>query len=118
MDYGVSVVWFPVTDMDRAVAFYEGTLGLKKAGAEAEWAEFEVGGVTVGLNAREEESPGGDGGGVLAFSPTGSLEDAVEELKAKDVEFAGGISEHAWGRIAAFTDPDGNALQLYEAPAG
>ncbi len=117
MDYGVSVVWFPVSDMQRAVSFYEETLGLSRKNVQDEWAELEVGGLTVGLNAREEESASGQGGGVLAFSAEGGIEEAVKELEGKGVEFVGGISDHPWGRIAAFEDPDGNALQLYAPPS-
>ena len=32
------------------------------------------------------------------------------------VEFEGDVSEHPWGKIASFKDPDGNDLQLYEPP--
>jgi predicted enzyme related to lactoylglutathione lyase len=55
---------------------------------------------------------------VLAFQPEGGLDGAVEELSGKGVDFAGGISEHPWGRLASFHDPDGNSLQLYEPPRG
>ena len=47
----------------------------------------------------------------------GSLEDEVERLKASGVEFSDAISEHPWGRIVPFKDPDGNDLQLYAPPA-
>jgi predicted enzyme related to lactoylglutathione lyase len=117
MVHGVSVVWLPVMEMERSVAFYEGTLGLKRLDVQEQWAELEANGLRIGLNAREEETPG-DGGAVLAFQPEGELDDAVAELKQKGVEFEGGISEHPWGRIAAFRDPDGNALQLYAPPKG
>lgn len=33
------------------------------------------------------------------------------------VEPDGEVSEHPWGRIAPFQDPDGNDLQLYAPPA-
>ncbi|MDP9384296.1 MAG: VOC family protein [Actinomycetota bacterium] len=36
--------------------------------------------------------------------------------RGKGVEFAGGISDHPWGRVATFRDPDGNDLQPYEPP--
>jgi len=42
----------------------------------------------------------------------------VRRLQGAGVEFVGGISEHPWGRIAAFHDPDGNSLELYEPPKG
>ena len=40
----------------------------------------------------------------------------VERLRERGVEFAGEISEHPWGRIVPFKDPDGNDLQLYAPP--
>ena len=118
MVHGVSVVWLPVTEIDRAVKFYGETLGLEVQDQQEQWAQLKAGNQPVGLNAREEESPGGDGGAVLAFSPEGGIDAAVEELKGRGVEFAGDISDHPWGRIATFKDPDGNDLQLYEPPKG
>lgn len=117
MVHGVSVVWFPVSDMDRARDFYGNTLGLEELSNEGEWAEFEANGLRIGLNARDEESAQGHGGGVLAFQPEGGIDGAVEELRGKGVEFAGEIADHPWGRVATFHDPDGNDLQLYEPPS-
>lgn len=116
MVHGVSVVWLPVSDMGRAVQFYGETLGLSVREQQDEWAELEANGLRIGLNARE--SPAGDGGAVIAFQPEDGLDAAFEELKANGVTFAGDISEHPWGRIAAFEDPDGNSLQLFEPPKG
>jgi len=45
----------------------------------------------------------------------GDLDAEVERLKAAGVEFSDGVSEHAWGRIVPFKDPDGNDLQLFSA---
>jgi predicted enzyme related to lactoylglutathione lyase len=112
---GVSAVWLPVDDMSRAVRFYGETLGLDVTEHDEDWSEVQVDGVKIGLNARE--SPGGDGGALIALRPDGSLEDEVERLKGEGVEFADGISEHPWGRIVPFRDPDGNDLQLYSPPA-
>ena len=114
---GVATVWLPVTDMQRAVGFYADTLGLEVSEQQDEWAELKVGGLRIGLNARDEETAGGDGGAVVAFRPDDELEKAVEELGAKGVQFNGGISDHPWGRIVNFSDPDGNALQLFTPPA-
>ena len=58
------------------------------------------------------------GGAVIAFRPAEGLDEAVERLSGEGVEFVGGVSEHPWGRIAPFKDPDGNSLQLYEPPQG
>ena len=113
---GVSVVWLPVSDMDRALTFYRDQLGLEQLRNEGEWAELDANGLHVGLNANE--SPRGDGGAVPAFQPDGDLDETVKALTDSGVEFLDGISEHPWGRIAAFKDPDGNDLQLYAPPTG
>ena len=114
---GIATVWLPVNDMDRATEFYSGTLGLQLKDNHGEWAEIDADGLTIGLNARDEEQPSPEGGAVIAFRPDGGLDDAVERLRGQGVEFAGPISEHAWGRVASFKDPDGNSLQLYEPPS-
>jgi hypothetical protein len=42
----------------------------------------------------------------------------VEVPEERGAEFAAGVSDHAWGRVAAFEDPDGSGLRLYEPPIG
>ena len=113
---GVSVVWLPVTDMKRAVKFYSDTLGMSVEMQEDEWAELTADGLKIGLNGREEETPSGEGGAVLALRPAAGIDSAVSDLKGKGVEFTDDISDHPWGRVATFHDPDGNSLQLYEPP--
>lgn len=109
-----SVVWLPVNDVDRAVAFYRDRLGLQEVRSESEWAELDAGGLRIGLNAHER--PGGGGGAVIAFEPRDGIDGAVAELREAGVEVAGEPSEHPWGRVATLKDPDGNDVQLYEPP--
>ncbi|MEU2348321.1 VOC family protein [Modestobacter sp. NPDC049651] len=113
---GVASVWVPVSDMDRARAFYRDTLGLSEQKTTEDWSEFDANGLMIGLNARES-AQSVDGGAVITFQPDGDIEAEVEELKGKGVEFAGGISDHPWGRIAPFKDSEGNDLQLYSPPS-
>lgn len=112
---GVATVWLPVTDLDRAVGFYRDVLGLSVDSHDDGWAEVSSDSLKIGLNA--QESPGGDGGAVIAFSPEGGIEDAAEELRGHGVEVPDEISEHPWGKVLPFKDPDGNDLQLYAPPA-
>src|SRR4051795_224061 len=113
---GVAAVWLPVTDMDRALQFYGETLGLRETERDSDWSAFDANGLMIGLNGSKEESPHGDGGALVAFQPEGELEAEVERLRGVGVEFPDGISEHPWGRIVPFKDPDGNDLQLYSPP--
>ena len=111
---GVAAVWLPVTDMHRAVTFYGDTLGLTVTEHDGDWSEVDANGVKIGLN--RSESPSGDGGAAIAFQPESDIESEVERLKAAGVEFPDEISDHPWGRIVPFKDPDGNDLQLYTPP--
>jgi predicted enzyme related to lactoylglutathione lyase len=112
---GTSVVWLPVSDIDRSIIFYRDRLGLGELQHEGDWAQLDANGLHIGLNATE--NPRGNGGAVIAFQPQDGLESAVQELRDAGVEIAGDISDHPWGRVATLKDPDGNDLQLYEPPA-
>ena len=113
---GVSTVWLPVEDLDRARRFYREVLELEERETDGDWAEVQAGDLVIGLNARESAHDG-EGGAVVAFRPEGDIEDVVQQLEQRDVRFVGGITEHPWGRVAAFKDPDGNDLELYEPPS-
>jgi predicted enzyme related to lactoylglutathione lyase len=116
MASGVAAVWVPVADMDRAVAFYRDALQLEITMQESDWTEVDAGGLTIGLNGREETSGHSEGGAVISFRPDGDLDAEVERLKSAGVTFTGDISDHEWGRIAPFKDSEGNDLQLYAPP--
>lgn len=111
---GIATIWLPVSDMDAATAFYRDHLGLDVVDHDGDWTEVTAGDQRIGLNAHE--TPGGDGGAVIAFE-VDDIDGTVGELTAKGVEFSGDVSEHPWGRIAPFKDPDGNDLQVYTPPA-
>ena len=111
---GIATIWLPVTDMNRAVGFYRDSLGLEVIDHDGDWSEVTAGDQRIGLNANE--SPAGDGGAVIAFA-VDDLDATVEALTAKGVEFSDEVSEHPWGKIAPFRDPEGNDLQLYAPPS-
>ncbi|MHA7144318.1 VOC family protein [Arthrobacter sp. TmT3-37] len=118
MAQGIAAVWVPVEDMDRAVAFYRDTLGLSVTMQDTDWTEIDAGGLTIGLNARENTHGGSGGGAVISFSPEGSIEDEVQRIAARGgASIEGEISEYPWGRILPFKDSEGNDLQLYSPPA-
>ena len=106
----ISTVWLPVTDMDRAVGFYRDSLGLEVAEREGGWSEVTAGDLSIGLNSGE--SPAGDGGAVIAFA-VDDIDATTAQLRDRGVTFSGEVSEHPWGKIAPFKDPDGNDLQLF-----
>ena len=109
-----------VKDLDKARAFYEGTLGLKQVGAECEeLIVFQSGKTTI--NVYRSEFAGTNKATAVTWT-VGDVAAAVKKLKAKGVKFehydlpglkrkgdvhSGGDMEVAW-----FKDPDGNILNI------
>lgn len=121
---GVQDVYVNVADMDRAVAFYGGTLGLRVVDTSPYWTTLDVGGVRVGLHGTggaavprvPRDAHGAHAGAVLTLR-TADLDAAVAQLADAGVELLGPVSRNPWGALAVFADPDGNVLKLMQPPA-
>jgi catechol 2,3-dioxygenase-like lactoylglutathione lyase family enzyme len=107
-------VYYWVTDLDRAVAFYHDVLGLPLARRDGdEWAEFGAGETRFALHAAgpgREPRPGG----ATAVFEVGDLDKAKGELSAQGVVFGHEGAVESYARFASFSDPDGNTLQIIE----
>jgi predicted enzyme related to lactoylglutathione lyase len=103
---------YPVTDMPRAVAFYQDVLGLKKSGVESEyWVEFDVDGETFGIgNFEQVGTPG------TAASAAFEVEDiAAHRKQLADAGFEAS-EPHDLGKcfVSVVRDPDGNQVWLHQ----
>jgi len=113
---GVDFVSVPTQDIERAVAFYGATLGLRRSmyRPDRNFAEFETGTVTLSVLDPERM-------GVGSFQRNANhvalqVEDvaaARAELEARGVTFMGDIFDTGVCHMAIFADPDGNALMLH-----
>jgi predicted enzyme related to lactoylglutathione lyase len=111
----------PVTDLDRAVAFYEGVLDLPLLFRFPGNAFFDAHGVRLYLATPTE--PGFDGAATLYFR-VGDVTATLELLEARGAkvrerpQIVFGTDDYdLW--IAFVTDPDGNNIGLMrEAPKG
>lgn len=115
-----------VSDIQKAVAFYEGKLGLRvlKAGPSAHIADGSRIYGSGGGPALEvyQSVTAGKSAATLATWYVDDIDAIVEELSAAGVEFArydefehdaNGITARAGGgRIAWFKDPDGNTFAI------
>jgi catechol 2,3-dioxygenase-like lactoylglutathione lyase family enzyme len=112
-------VGVPVTDRERAIDFYGGTLGLKRNElAHPEWPEFETGNLTILLNTPEQTG--------VPFSPSNTaialrvpdVGVAMTELQSKGVTFFNAEPyDSGVCHMAFFKDPDGNSLILHHRHA-
>jgi predicted enzyme related to lactoylglutathione lyase len=112
---GVDFVAMPVRDLERAIAFYGETLGLRNS-VRLEgrpFTEFETGNLTISVIVPERMG--------MAFNPNPNhlalhVDDvaaARAELEAKGVAFEGEIFDTGVCHMAFFADPDGNRLMLH-----
>ena len=120
----LSVVSVPVSDQDRAKAFYVGQLGFTEQadtgfGEGMRWVMLRPPGAatSVTLVTWFGSMPAGSlKGSVLACD---DLEKTLEELAGRGVRFAEGeIQEAPWGRYKTFEDPDGNGWVLQQDSPG
>jgi predicted enzyme related to lactoylglutathione lyase len=106
-----------VSDMERAIEFYSGPLGLPlRTRVGSDWAELDAGrGLVIGLHpARPPATPkaGTTGAINIELAVTRPLNQVVDALIARGVPFAGPIQEYENVRLASLSDPDGNAILL------
>lgn len=117
-DWRIELIIIPVTDVDRAKAFYVDALG---------WhADFDQR-VSDTLRFVQVTPPGSAcsiafGEGLTDMAP-GTMkglqivipdaDEALEHLRSNGVE-AQGVDEQAWGRFVYYTDPDGNGWSLQQ----
>lgn len=109
--------YYVTSDMDRAVAFYRDALGLRMKFQDGErWAQFDAGGVNFSLSSPDEAADGATGA-VVIFE-VDDLEATFERLAGAGVTVLATRDMGDHGRSAAFRDPDGNIVQLFQRAKG
>lgn len=115
-------VGVPVTDQDRALDFYAGTLGLEKRldapfGDGRRWIEVAPPGpgTTIALVAPSEKQPTGHDTGIRLVTADAAAKHA--DLLARGVDADPEVLR--WPGVPAMfalRDPDGNTLEIVEGP--
>lgn len=112
---GIDTVFYQVCDMDRAIEFYEGLLGLKLLRREGrDWAELEAGDAVLSLSGELATRPHQGGATVVLRAPDLG---AVEARLAEGGVQRGPIEDMGGARMLQFFDPDGNEIVALEPPA-
>jgi predicted enzyme related to lactoylglutathione lyase len=108
---GIQSVFFYVSDMECAIAFYEGLLGLQVLERGDEWSALECGGIRLGLH-RSDAVPTGGSGAVVSFRVADAAA-AVERLRTAGAD-VGEVHEEPFGLLVHLEDPDGHSLRLVQ----
>ncbi|MES1203573.1 MAG: VOC family protein [Pseudomonadota bacterium] len=114
----VAFTMYPVKDVARARAFYEGTLGLN-VGSHGDhggksWIEYDLpGGGCIALENFTGEEPSAKAGGTIALEVE-DLDALIADLKAKNVEFRTDIIDSPVCRMSVILDSEGNSILLHQ----
>jgi predicted enzyme related to lactoylglutathione lyase len=109
---------YPVTDMGRARAFYEGILKLEPTriieNSNGHWIEYDLGHSTFALSnmSKGEWKPSSDGPAV-AFE-VDDFDSAVGDLQTSKVRFVIEPFESPVCRMTIVSDPDGNSIAIHK----
>ena len=117
----LQLVSIPVSDQDRAKAFYCDVLGFQeisdsRMGPDMRWVQLGLPDAQTSITLVtwfESMAPGSVKGIVLA---TADVDAAAADLQAKGVHLSP-MEDAPWGRYTTFDDPDGNGFVLQAAPA-
>jgi catechol 2,3-dioxygenase-like lactoylglutathione lyase family enzyme len=114
----IKFIGVPVTDQQRALEFYTGTLGFRVITDQPfddtrRWIELGIGRSTTGIALF---TPPGHEDRIGSFSGISFVADDViatcRELAAKGVKFIQEPKQADWGTSAIFADPDGNQFVI------
>src|SRR6266545_7274527 len=115
----VIVVSVPVSDQERAKAFYLDTLGFELiedvSAPDLRWIRVapKGGGTSLTLVTWFESMPPGSLQGLVLRSD--DLQADYQALVADGVEFDGPPKQQPWATETVFSDPDGNNIVLQQA---
>ena len=121
MDWKIELIAIPVSDVDRAKAFYVEQAGFNAdhdhtVSDEIRFVQLTPPGsacsIALGIGLTEAE-PGAGGGVQLVVS---DVDAARAELAGRGVDVTE-VQVFPWGRFAFFQDPDGNRWSLQELAA-
>ena len=121
MDWKLELVAIPVSDVDRAKAFYTEKVGFNadhdhRVSDEVRFVQLTPPGsacsIAIGMGI-VDTPPGSVQGLQLVVS---DINAARAELLERGVEVSG-VEEFPWGSFVFFSDPDGNGWSVQQLPA-
>lgn len=103
-------IWYHVSDLDQARAFYRDKLGFTETYADDDgWSKLERGETGIAI---AEGTPQPDG--PVASIDVEDVKREAERLRSDEVDVGTVLEIHAEVRVVDVFDPDGNRLQLVE----
>jgi catechol 2,3-dioxygenase-like lactoylglutathione lyase family enzyme len=121
MDWKLELVAIPVSDVDRAKAFYTEKVGFKadhdhRVSDDLRFVQLTPPGsaCSIAFGTGLLDTPPGSVPGLQMV--VSDIHAARAELRERGVE-ASEVQEEAWGSFVFFDDPDGNGWSVQQLPA-
>jgi len=120
MDWKLELIILPVSDVDRAKAFYSEQAGFNadhdyRVSDEVRFVQLTPRGSACSIaigNGLTEAAPGSAPGLQMVVA---DVDAARTELAGRGVDVSD-VQDFPWGRFAFFSDPDGNRWSLQQVP--
>jgi len=120
MDYKLELICVPVSDVDRAKAFYTEKAGFnadhdQQVSDELRFVQLTPpgSGCSIAIGTGLTTAAPGSIKGLQLVVP--DIEEAREDLTARGLD-VGEVQDLPWGRFLSFDDPDGNAWAIQQLP--
>jgi lactoylglutathione lyase len=108
----ISYITLWVNEYDTCLAFYRDMLGLPLESADENFAQFSTEGTKLYLHRLRDNSPLRVRALEIHFEVS-DVDHAYDKLIERGVRFEHQLSNMPWGlRMAAFRDPEGNAIEI------
>ncbi|MFT3781224.1 MAG: VOC family protein [Nibricoccus sp.] len=116
----IAFTGYPVTDMKRAKAFYEGVLGLKRSrnlggkdDEDAKWVEYDIGaGCLALISSAPDQWPPHPAGATVALE-VDDFDGYVKKLREAGVKFVWEPQESPMCWMTVVADPDGSWVVIH-----
>jgi predicted enzyme related to lactoylglutathione lyase len=120
MDWKLELIILPVSDVDRAKAFYSEQAGFNadhdyRVSDEVRFVQLTPRGSACSIaigNGLTEAAPGSAPGLQMVVA---DIDTARTELAGRGVDVSE-VQDFPWGRFVFFSDPDGNRWSLQQVP--
>ena len=111
---------YPVTDIVRSRAFYEGVLkltpGMISESGGGKWVEYEIGPHTLSIGQMQGWNPSPDG--CCVALEVENFVEAIDSVRAANMKFRMEPFETPGCHMAMILDPDGNTLIIHKRKPG
>jgi len=95
-------------------AFFRDKLGFPAHDVGEGWLIFDLPEADLGVHPADPQQPGGTSGTNSISFYCDDIEQTVQELTARGVEFTGPVQDHGYGLVTFFKVPGGFEVQLYQ----